>query len=227
MTPAKIEAIGLKKIFIHGSAQTVVLEKVNYLFAQGKTYAIIGASGVGKSTLLHLLAALDQPTAGSILFNGHDCMKLSAGQKDQFLNKKIGLLFQDAYLIDELSVLENVIVKGLIAHRPKAECLQEGRELLGAVGLDDKIDSYPLSLSGGQQQRAALARALFGSPSFILADEPTGNLDISMGKKIVDLLLDTIKKNKSGLIVSTHDPYVYERMETILELRDGTLHVYK
>ncbi len=226
MKQSKIEVSKLSKIFQHGATRTIVLDGITQSFAQGKTYAIIGASGVGKSTLMHLLAGLDQPTDGLVLYDDHDINAFKPASKDQFLNTQLGLLFQDSYLINELSVLENVIMKGIIAKRPKKECIQEGRELLSAMGLQEKIDAPPATLSGGQQQRASLARALFGNPAFILADEPTGNLDVGTAKKIVDLLLETARKNGSGLILSTHDPYVYEKMETVFELRDGKLYVH-
>jgi ABC-type lipoprotein export system ATPase subunit len=221
---SQITIENLSKIFQYGKSSTMVLDAISQKFSAGTTYAIIGASGVGKSTLMHLLVGLDKPTSGKVLYNGRNINRLTSNETDQFRNQEVGLLFQDSYLIKELTALENVIMKGIIAHRDRKECRDEGIELLKAVGLSEKISSLPPMLSGGQQQRVALARALFGNPSFIFADEPTGNLDITTGKKMVELMLNTVKKLGAGLIVSTHDPYVYERMEVVFELKEGKLY---
>ena len=144
-------------------------------------------------------------------------------EKALFLAKHIGLVFQQPYLIRELTVLENVMVKGLLAKESKESVEKKARALLNQVGLGDKLHHFPGQLSGGQQQRVAIARALMNQPYFLLADEPSGSLDVATGKEIVELLLRLQKEWHMGLIMSSHEPYVYERMETILELKNGML----
>jgi lipoprotein-releasing system ATP-binding protein len=213
----------VEKYFIQDNRQIAVLKDVTVSFCQGTTYAITGQSGAGKSTLMHLLAGLDIPTAGTITYQNTNIAQLPEAARIQFLNKSIGLVFQRPYLISELSVLENIIVPGMIAGIDRIACHDRGLYLLGQVDLAQKAASKPLSLSGGQQQRVALARALFNAPAFLLADEPTGNLDENMGKAIVDLLCTWSKKHGMGLIISTHDQSVVKRMEVVYHLSHGEL----
>ena len=200
-----------------------VLSGISYTFKSGHSYAITGASGTGKSTFLHLLAGLAEPSTGALYLDEQNIALFSQNEREHFLNHTIGLLFQMPYLIKELTVLENVMSKGLIAGADEHVCKREAVELLEQVGLIDKLHEYPPVLSGGQQQRAALARALFGKPAFLLADEPTGNLDSKNGQVIIDLLLACKDAWGMGIIVSTHDRAVAERMEIQLEMHDGLL----
>lgn len=200
-----------------------ILKAASYTFCQGKTYAITGASGIGKSTLISLLSGLDAPTSGSIYFNGHDISTFNPQERSIFLNEKIGIVFQAPYLIRELTVLENVMIKGLIRNLDNESCKEKGLALLQSVGLLDHAYRMPAALSGGQQQRVALARALFGDPLFLLADEPTGNLDSKTGAEIIDLLVSMHEDRSMGIIVSSHDPQVARRMEVVLELKNGKL----
>ena len=200
-----------------------VLNGISYTFSSGHTYAVIGASGTGKSTFLHILAGLTEPTSGTVSINDQNITLFSQEAHEYYLNHTVGLLFQMPYLIKELTVLENVMSKGLIAGINRAVCEQEAFALLEKVGLADKAHEHPSILSGGQQQRVALARALFGRPAFLFADEPTGNLDAKNGQAMVDLLLACKDEWGMGIIVSTHDPAVAERMEVRLEMRDGLL----
>jgi ABC-type lipoprotein export system ATPase subunit len=221
----KLICQNVRKSFQQGAHSLPVLHDISASFAPGHSYAITGASGSGKSTLLHLLAGLDAPCSGSVSFNNVDLHALGAQQKNIFLNKTIGLVFQSPYLIKELSVLENVMLKGLIAGTRFADCKKEAQELLYTVKLEDKLAAYPGQLSGGQQQRVALARALMNKPLFLLADEPTGNLDAQTGELIVELLLTVQKAWGVGLIVSTHDRDITQQMRTRYELQNGLLHV--
>ncbi|GMU18917.1 MAG: lipoprotein-releasing system ATP-binding protein LolD [Candidatus Babeliales bacterium] len=211
-----------KKYFQAGVPLTV-LNGVNALFEQGTSYAITGASGSGKSTLIHLIAGLDNPSSGTVYFDQTPLTSFLASQKTIFLNKMIGLVFQYPYLIKELSVIENVAIKGLIAGKPMSECTQQAQDLLVQVGLSEKVNAYPGQLSGGQKQRVALARALMNEPSFLIADEPTGNLDQATGMAIVDLILKLQQEKGMGIIVSSHDDYVSSRMNIRYELKDGLL----
>ena len=219
----KIEAYNIYKEFYVQNQQENVLNGISATFEQGKTYGITGVSGTGKSTFLHILAGLEEPTSGHVLFNGKNIFQLDNKERNLFLNKKIGLLFQQPYLIKELSVLENVMVPGLIAQKPFEDCKKRAQLLLQQVGIEHKKNQLPMTLSGGQQQRVALARALFNEPTFLLADEPTGNLDIQTGKKMIELLLSLVEQNNMGLIVSSHDEYVAEQMQQVFVLRDGLL----
>lgn len=218
-----LRAENITKRFALRRGSIDVLRGISYSFKSDHTYAVTGASGTGKSTLLHVLAGLAEPTQGTLYVNEQNVALFSREQRDHFLNRTVGLLFQMPYLIKELTVLENVMSKGLIAGVDIHACKQEALALLEQVGLADKVHEHPPVLSGGQQQRVALARALFGKPAFLLADEPTGNLDVKNGQLIIDLLLACKDAWGMGIIVSTHDPAVAQRMEVQLEMRDGLL----
>lgn len=213
----------LDKLFRQGDTDIIVLDNISLSCDQGVSYAITGASGSGKSTLIQLLAGLDLPTHGQVLFNNKNIASLSSAEREEFLNRNIGLVFQRPYLIRELSVQENVMVPGMIAGMGKTDCVSRAQELLEAVGIGDKADRKPASLSGGQQQRLVLARALFNKPAFLLADEPTGNLDLETGKSIIELLLRLQKEYHMGIVVSTHDMYVASTMQETFELHNGKL----
>jgi ABC-type lipoprotein export system ATPase subunit len=213
----------LHKTYVSGQQTLNVLKDVTVDFKQGSGYAIVGVSGSGKSTLMHLLAGLDKPTSGSVFFNNTDITTLNSAEKDVFLQQSIGLVFQLPYLIKELSVLENIMLRGYIMGLDPEECKTRSLELLDAVGIADKALSNPLSLSGGQQQRVALARALFSKPAFLIADEPTGSLDAYTAQGIVQLVLNCQREWGMGVIISTHDAFVAQNMETVYQLNDGTL----
>ena len=213
------------KSYEQGTAKIAVLKGVSVTFLQGDSYAITGISGSGKSTLIHLLAGLDTSTSGQILFNDMDINTLQEAKKSHFLNKSIGLVFQYPYLIKELTVLENVMIKGLIAGISGQECASQAAILLDQVGLSSKKDNYPGQLSGGQQQRVALARALMNKPDFLLADEPTGNLDLQAGIAIIDLIVQAQKEWGMGIIISSHDEYVAKKMGNVYELQNGLLSI--
>jgi ABC-type lipoprotein export system ATPase subunit len=213
----------ISKRFTTGGNALSLFENISVTFTQGDTYAIIGPSGSGKTTLLHIIAGLVNPSTGVILLNNHNLALMDNKAREEFLNKKIGLLFQIPYLIKELTVLENVMLKGLIEGKGEMLCKQEALELLQIMGLQHKIYEKPPILSGGQQQRVALARALFGRPAFLLADEPTGDLDPQTAQNMIELLLDCQKKWGMGIIVSTHDAHVASSMKTVYELQNEVL----
>ncbi len=208
-----ISAKNLKKEFGQEDKKTLkVLNNITIDFEKGKKYAIIGSSGSGKSTLLHILGKLDNPTSGSV--------NLSA-------NSTIGFVFQFHYLINEMTVLENIILNGLINGKNKKDCITKANNLLNRFGLSDKSQNYPFQLSGGEQQRVSILRAIFNKPDFLLADEPTGNLDEQNGKIVLDFLIDCQKEWNMGLILCSHDKTIYEKMEYIFELKDGQLNKLK
>jgi lipoprotein-releasing system ATP-binding protein len=221
--PAVLATHDLKKSFTQGDVHLEVLAGVSVAFQQGNTYALTGASGSGKSTFMHLLCGLDSPNAGTVTFNNKNIAEFTAYERQQFLNKSVGLVFQLPYLIQELSVLENVMFKGLLAGLSPAQCERKAQDLLHHVGLSKKAGGKPAALSGGQQQRVAIARAIFNEPAFLLADEPTGSVDIDTGMRIVDLLLTCQMQWGMGIIVSSHDAYVAESMSITYRLEHGML----
>lgn len=223
MTVSKLIAKDLVKDFVQGGKSLEVLKGVNAEFVKGQTSAIVGVSGSGKSTLMHLLGGLDVPTSGTVFFNDHDLYKMRAAKKDAFLNKELGFVFQFHYLIKELSVIENIILPGLIKGDSKKECEKKAEQLLEKTGLQEKIHNYPTQLSGGELQRVSILRAIFNKPAFLLADEPTGDLDAQNAEMVVDLLLQAQKEWNMGVVICSHDKAVYSKMEKIFRLHNGIL----
>lgn len=221
MNSLLLSAKNIEKFYGEGKKRQEVLRGVTAEFQEGKSYAITGVSGSGKSTFLHILGGLDEPTAGSVSFGGENISKLSQRKKEQFLNSSIGFVFQFHYLINEFSVIENIMLPGLVGGKGRGSCQKRSEELLEQIGLSDKSSSYPFELSGGEQQRVSILRAIFNKPKFLLADEPTGNLDAFNAKRIMDLIIRCQKEWGLGLIICSHDPAVYSQMETVLELKEG------
>ena len=220
---AKLEARSLTKTFRVSSQEITILNDINVIFKQGSSYAITGPSGVGKSTLLHCIAGIDKPTSGHVYYNNSSVYDFTDKERHAWFSHSVGLVFQQPYLIAELTVLENVILKAMVGHDDLAAARTEAQELLDVVGLKDKLHAAPHSLSGGQQQRVALARALLNKPAFLLADELTGNLDYATGARIMDLIMRYRQDHGMGLIISSHDPHVIERMEIAFNLHNGKL----
>jgi lipoprotein-releasing system ATP-binding protein len=216
-------ANNIHKDFGHGSKITHVLKGISVEFKKNFTYGIKGVSGSGKSTLMHILGGLDKPTKGTITLNETDIYKLTARKKELFLNQVVGFVFQFHYLIKELTVLENIMLIGLIRGESKKTCVNRARELSQIMGLKGKENNYPGQLSGGEQQRVSVARAIFNKPSFLLADEPTGNLDSDNAQNVVNLILKAKDEWGMGVIICSHDPSVYGKMENIYTLQDGLL----
>lgn len=219
----QIKLVGVHKQFDHLNGPIEVLKGVDALFDRGISYAITGVSGSGKSTLLHIMAGLDEPSRGQILINNHSLHLMSAQHRNQFLLNQVGLVFQQPYLIKELSVIENVMLKGLIAGGNQVASRDKAMGLLARVGLTAKAESSIGALSGGQQQRVAMVRALFNRPAFLFADEPTGNLDEAAGHTVIDLLLECQAEWGMGIVIISHDPRIVQRMATIFHLNDGVL----
>lgn len=219
----ELSANSLKKQFKQGNVELEVLKGITYHFQKNKSYAITGPSGSGKSTFIHLLAGLDTPSYGHIYFNGIDIATFTAQEQQHFLHQSVGLVFQQPYLIRELTVIENVMLKGMIKRVDGKQAYEHAQQLLEKVGIAHKAEQAPYTLSGGEQQRVAIARALFTKPAFLLADEPTGNLDVATGTSIVELLLACQAEWHMGIIVSSHDEYVTARMEKVLQIKNGIL----
>jgi lipoprotein-releasing system ATP-binding protein len=201
-----------------------VLRQVNLEMARGDALAVIGPSGSGKSSLLHVLGTLDRPSSGTVLFDGKDPFTLPERQLAGFRNRHIGFVFQDHHLLPQCSVLENVLIPTLVADDSKVEMEKWARELLQRVGLSDRLNHRPAELSGGERQRAAVARALIHKPTLLLADEPTGNLDRRTAHSIGQLLLDLHRREQNVLVVVTHSTELAQLFARRMEMADGTLH---
>lgn len=223
MDKKKLSLVNVSKTFTQAQTIVNVLSSASLDFEEGKTYALTGVSGTGKSTLLHMLAGIEAPTAGSIMFDGQDITTWPMAFRQSYLNKTIGLLFQDPYLIAELSVIENVMLKGMISGLSYDECYEQGVHLLSLVGLQEKADHFPQRLSGGEQQRVSLMRALFLQPVFFLADEPTAHLDQATKQLVMSVILSCQQRWGMGVIVATHDLSVASLCQTVYELKQGKL----
>ncbi|HQZ39802.1 MAG TPA: ABC transporter ATP-binding protein [Vicinamibacterales bacterium] len=210
---------GVSKTVQSGSAPLTILHPLTLDVPDGSCLAIVGPSGSGKSTLLGLIAGLDAPTAGQILIDGVDITRLDEDALARLRGEKIGFVFQFFHLVPSLTALENIQVPMEIAGRRDAR--QRAQALLDEVGLHDRGHHYPSQLSGGEQQRVAIARALANDPPLVLADEPTGNLDTTNGRHILDLLLHVRRTRNVTLVLVTHDPSVAAVADARLELRDG------
>jgi ABC-type lipoprotein export system ATPase subunit len=196
-----------------------ILKGITQTFEQQKTYALMGASGSGKSTFLHILAGLDQPTKGSIYIQNNEISTLSEKQRATMF----GTVFQNPFLIKELTVLENIELAGSLAGLSASETSMRAQKLLQVVGLEQTVSWQVGELSGGQQQRVCLARALINRPAFLLADELTGNLDQKTAFKMIHLLIRLQKEWKMGIILTTHNPEIAHMMELVFILKDGNL----
>ena len=214
-----IELIDVSRTVTSGAGPLTILHPTSLRIERGHTVAITGPSGSGKSTLLGLIAGLDAPTTGRIVLDGTDITSMSEEALARLRGQKIGIVFQFFHLIPTLTALENVLVPLEIAGAPDAAA--RARALIGEVGLSDRGHHYPSQLSGGEQQRVAIARALANSPSIVLADEPTGNLDSATGRQVIDLLVAVNRQRGQTLVLVTHDPELAALADETIRLRDG------
>ncbi|HBL98407.1 TPA: hypothetical protein DDZ86_02055 [Candidatus Dependentiae bacterium] len=222
-----IELKCVSKVFKTTAGYKTVLHEISDSFSEAKTVLITGASGAGKSTLLSLVGGMDSPTVGSVLFDGEDLALKKTREREKVLCFDIGYLFQFPYLVPELTVFENCVIKGLCARLPEKVCRERGFELLERVGLAAYAAHSPASLSGGQQQRVALVRALFMRPRFLLADEPIAHLDSENAGRVLELIQLFKKEFNMGLIMSCHDGMSDFQFDRILRVGDGLLHEMK
>ncbi|MCS6927053.1 MAG: ABC transporter ATP-binding protein [Candidatus Binatia bacterium] len=223
MAEVLIEARGLGKQYGQGASAVRVFTALDFAIHRAERVAIVGESGVGKSTLLHILGTLDRPTEGTVLLAGQDVFALSELELAALRNREIGFIFQFHHLLPDFSALENVCLPGLIAGLGWAAARQRAAELLDRVGLHERLHHRPGELSGGEQQRVAVARALVLHPRAILADEPTGNLDPATGESVLQLLLALNREMGSTLVVVTHSERLASSMDRTLRLGAGTL----
>jgi lipoprotein-releasing system ATP-binding protein len=218
----RLEGVG--KAYDGPGGKVTVLRDIRLEIRQGETLAVVGASGSGKSSLLHLLGTLATPSWGRLLFDGRDTAAMPPEEKALLRNKDIGFVFQFHHLLPEFSALENVAMPAVIAGLPKKKALAMASGLLEKVGLGGRSGYNVTLLSGGERQRAAIARALLQSPRVLLADEPTGNLDEGNGRQVADLLLELNAREAMTLIVVTHNLEVAARMDRCFELKSGDLY---
>ncbi|ELX8380408.1 lipoprotein-releasing ABC transporter ATP-binding protein LolD [Providencia vermicola] len=213
----------LSKIYQEGTLSTQVLKDVCFSMNEGEMMAIVGSSGSGKSTLLHLLGGLDTPSEGEVIFRGQHINRLSSDQRAAIRNKDLGFIYQFHHLLPDFTALENVAMPLLIGGIKKAEAFERATHMLEAVGLAHRSGHRPSELSGGERQRVAIARALVNQPALVLADEPTGNLDLRNADAIFELLGELNSTQGTAFLVVTHDMKLAHRLSRQLEMRDGHL----
>jgi lipoprotein-releasing system ATP-binding protein len=222
---AHVAVRGLTKNFHHGGRALPVLRGINFELLPGEIASVVGASGVGKSTLLHVLGMLDAPSSGTISFDGVDLdvTRMSSASLAAFRNREIGFVFQFHHLLPEFTALENAMMPGLIMRLPRRECEALARAMLERLGLQQRLDHRPGELSGGEQQRVALARALLLSPRLLLADEPTGNLDTKTGREMHALFFDLNRDLGMTILIVTHNNELAAQTARKLQMADGVI----
>ncbi len=223
MSSELLRATGLCKSFRTGEGSIEVLKGIDLAVDRGERLAIVGVSGVGKSTLLHILGTLDHPTQGRVEFRGEDLFTRDRAELARFRGRSLGFIFQFHHLLPEFNALENVMMPGLIGGRSREQMRGRAAGLLEEVGLEHRIRHPVGKLSGGERQRVAVARALVLEPELVLADEPTGNLDPKTGDQVLELLLEINRLHGTALVVVTHSPELAARLGRWTELRDGYL----
>lgn len=220
---AVLTAEGLWKEFRSGTTKIAVLRGIDLCIRRGEMIGVMGASGVGKTTLLQVLGTLDRPSAGRVLYGERDVFSLENSALARFRNESIGFVFQFHHLLSEFSALENAMMPALIGGVSRLQASQQAEALLKEVGLADRLTHKPGELSGGEQQRVALARALMNDPDLVLADEPTGNLDQRTGEEIHDLLRNINRMRGASFLIATHNPHLAKRLDRVVRMTEGII----
>jgi len=219
-----LKAIGISKVFNIGKkSELKVLKNIDLEIYSGDINLILGASGVGKSTLLHILGGLDRPTSGTVIFEDKNIFEFNDEELANFRNTKIGFVFQFHHLLNEFTALENICLPGLINRKNKNEVFEKARYLLNEIGLSDRADHKPNELSGGEQQRVAVARALINSPKIVFADEPTGNLDMENSKLLHQLIVKLNRDFNQTFLIVTHNQDLTQYANNIFKIKDGII----
>lgn len=216
----------ITKSYQQGGRNLDVLRDVELSIKAGEMVGLVGPSGSGKSTLLHLIGLLDRPTSGEILIDGRDMSTASEKERTLIRRQKIGFIYQFHHLQPEFSAVENVMIPQMIAGKSKSEAKESALRLLERLGLKDRATHRPAELSGGEQQRVAIVRALANNPSLLLADEPTGNLDHETGEHVFELFIESVRDAGIGALVATHNIDLADRMDRVLEVKNGALSVF-
>jgi putative ABC transport system ATP-binding protein len=218
-----LELKNIHKTYGKKQNKFTALKNINFTINSGETIAIVGKSGSGKSTLLHILSGLDKPSSGEILFENKDINKMKPAEVDKFRNQKFGFIFQQFFLNNQNTVLENVLLPLKIKGESSKIRQQKAMEAIKLVGLEDKIKNKAVDLSGGQKQRVCIARSLVNDPSIIFADEPTGNLDSENSKNIMDFLFNLSKTKGITLVIVTHDSELANMCQRQIHIKDGEI----
>jgi lipoprotein-releasing system ATP-binding protein len=221
MNKALIKVVDLHKSYPSGEGSLEVIGGIDLEIQEGQSIALLGSSGAGKSTLLCLLAGLESPSKGKIYWKGQDIQKFSDEQKADLRKKGMGFVFQFFNLLPELSALENIMLPGLIDKQPLSEVKEKAKEILKELKLTQRASHYPYALSGGEQQRVAVGRAIINNPIILFADEPTGNLDKTTAKKILELMLNLMQNRKGTLFIATHQEELALKMNRVIRIVDG------
>ncbi len=215
------EVRGVTRDFQGGGGIVHALKGINLSIQPGEFVALRGRSGSGKTTLINIIIGLDNPTQGQVFILGHDLSKMSENERARLRRESIGMMFQNAHLFPSLTALENVEIPLRLANVEQGQRTKQARAALERVGLGRRMRHRGLELSGGEQQRVALARALVHEPRFLIADEPTGNLDSLTGRDITNLLRDITHQTQIGMLIATHDPVIVEASDRVVRIQDG------
>ena len=223
MEEAIIRLQNIHKVYQLGKVNVPALRGIDLEIFPGSFVTIMGPSGSGKSTLMHIIGCLDVPTKGKVFLEGQDISELSEDNLSQIRGQRIGFVFQQFNLFHNLNALENVMLPMIFQGVPENQRIEKAKKLLRSLSLEDRIFHRPSELSGGERQRVAIARALSNNPEIIIADEPTGNLDSTTGKMIMEVLINLHKKEKKTIVVVTHDPHIAAYTEGIVNIKDGQI----
>lgn len=223
MSESIIKLENVWKIYWLGKVKLVALKGVSLDIARGAFVTIMGPSGSGKSTLLNMIGCLDVPTKGKVILKGKNILQLTEDQLSQLRGKSIGFVFQEFNLLPHLTAIENVMLPMVFQGKSLEKRRKRAKQLLSSVGLEKRIFHQPTELSGGERQRVAMARAFANNPEVVIADEPTGNLDSTTGKKIMEVLKNFHQKEKKTIVVVTHDPNIADYSEEIFNIKDGQI----
>jgi lipoprotein-releasing system ATP-binding protein len=221
MNDPVLSLAGIRRRFVQGQALLDVLQGIDLTLPSGTIAALVGPSGTGKSTLLHIAGLLERPSAGEVVIEGRTCNGLGDAERTRLRRERIGFVYQFHHLLPDFTALENVAMPQLIAGRTKRDADTAARALLGRLGLSARLDHRPARLSGGEQQRVAIARALVNRPGLILADEPTGNLDPHAAEEVFAILLEVVRDTGTAALIATHNPELAARMDATFRLTDG------
>lgn len=218
-----LQAIQIEKHYTSGPETLKVLKGINLNIRTGEILVIMGPSGVGKSTLLHILGTLDKPTFGEVIIDGQRVSDLKESQISAFRNKNVGFVFQFHYLLPEFTALENLLIPRMIFQKNWKEYIPRAEQLMAEVGLSQRLHHRPSQLSGGELQRVAVARALINNPKLVLADEPTGNLDSQNSHALFELILQLNQKYKQTFVIVTHNEMFAKQSHRVIHLQDGQI----